>query len=549
MKKASVFLVVLLAIIIGLSVFSCKIKPDEPGNVDTPITDGFITGKATIDDVADELVYSLFNTAKTASVNRFNATNPCVSWHIELAAVINEMPYDLVFEINYDNRDQSATEVGLTINKHGEKETFISAYFFEDEPNGDKSPGNFYLQYSDAKVKIPLTNSFLGKLFPIAFKDNIEKLVAGFASANILTKGDIQYKYKDETDGKRTRNYVFQVDLKATLVKIIDMVSGPSFADYYEPVAWIVESVFGVDAKRIGSQFPDASMTINMTTKGGARNTFGKGSISNFKVDISVAASDYKESIFRGESYDICFELSDFKASTKLISDFPKEDGGSFSDYISYNDTALLLDGSLMFNGNDKNLYDLVLGFRYDGLAEMQKSDEIKLVVTEKDDVGTKCVEFYAFDNKAYFNYLTEEGQWVELTFAFDIDTFIEQIIENLGDTASSMSFLKVLSYLIGSIQVWEDGSLAFKVNAKFFKGVLNLEIESLVNAMQYAYTYAGGIGQICLEQISAQLGAGVTMADVLGSMIIDKEILIILDEGDDSIDTADELIDKSLFE
>ena len=53
-----------------------------------------------------------------------------------------------------------------------------------------------------------------------------------------------------------------------------------------------------------------------------------------------------------------------------------------------------------------------------------------------------------------------------------DIDEFIEEMIRLGGDNTSSMDFIKTLAYILGSFQLWEDGSLSFKVNAEFFKGV-----------------------------------------------------------------------------
>ena len=562
MKKFSILLSILLVIIIGCSVFACapnnsnttnnNNNNNQNNNNNNQTGDGFITGTATIEDVSNELVKTLLSTANTASITRLNATNPCVSWQIDLTMDINENSYDVRFEINYDHRDKSKTEIRIILTRRGETKPFISAYYFQDQPNDNKTPGNLYIQYGDAKVKVALVDTFLGKLFPISFESNngsdgLAELVSGFVSANLFTTGDIVYKYKDESDGKRTRNYVLQLDLKRTLMNVVNLMgNSSSFEDVYDSVLWIIESLFGVDSSKINSQLPDTTITLDITTKGGSRTLLGKGSIDGCKINISAAASDYKESIFRGESYDIQLNLTSFKASSKLIEDFPKEDGGKFDSYVSYDTTGLLVNGSLVFNGNEDKIYDMKVGIKYDGVETTEGDDEFMIVVTEKGDPDTVHVEFYAFDNMAYFNYMTDDNIWVELEFAFDIDAFIEQIIIISEDTTTSMGFMKILAYVLDSFQVWDDGSLSLNIDGELVKGVLNTDVESLVSAMQYAYSYAGGTGVICADQLTAQLGKDVTMADVISSMIIEREILIILDRGDDTIDTTDDLFDKS---
>ncbi len=555
MKKISIILSFMLVVIIGCSVFACNDNstsntPPVPNDVPN---DGFIQGTATIEDFTTELVKTLIGTAKTASSTRLNANNPCVSWHVGLDIEINERKYDLVFEINYDSRDKSNTEIRILMYRTGEELPFVTCYYFADEPIDDKAPGNLYLEYGDAMVKIPLVDTFLGKLFPIQFEgletEEEVKLLCGVISANIFTKGNINYKYKDESNGKRTRNYSLEIDLKRTLINVVNLldVSGED-SELTTSIEWIIESVFGVDANKISSQLPDTSVVLNMTTKGGTKNILGNGSISTCSITIDAAASDYKDSIFRGESFNASFDLNEFVASNTLISGFPKENAEKFTNYISYNETALVVEGALMLNGNENNLYSVNLGVIYDGLSESQVNDELMIVVTEMNNPESKYVEFYAFDNMAYLNFKTEENKWVELSFEFDIDVFIEEMIRIGGDNTSSMGFIKTLSYILGSFQIWEDNSLSLKINEEFFKGVLNVDAESLVGAMQYAYTYADGGGIICADQLASQMGNDVTMVDIINRLVISNEILIILNKGDDSFDTTDELIDKTMF-
>ena len=556
MKKISILLSLLLVVIIGCSVFACvpnDTTNEPPINDNNNNGDGFIDGSATIEEFTTELVKTLISTAKTASSTRLNATNPCVSWHVGLDLEINQRKYDLVFEINYDNRDKSLTEIRILMYRTGESLPYLTCYYFADEPIENKTPGNMYLEYGDAKVVIPLVDTFLGDLFPIQFEgletEEDIKLVSGVISANIFTIGNIKYKYKDESDGKRTRNYSLQIDLKKTLMNVVNLINiGGEETEFSTSIEWIIESVFGVDAKKISTQLPNTSVVLNMTTTGGSKTILGTGTLSNCSINIEAAASDYKDSIFRGESFSASIALNEFVASTALIKDFPKEDNAMFNEYIRYNETALVVEGSLMFNGNEDELYTIKMGVFYDGLAESQVNDELMIVVQQKNDPNAKYVEFYAFDNKAYLNFLSADGKWVELNFEFDVDEFIEEMIRLGGDNTSSMDFIKTLAYILGSFQLWEDGSLSFKVNAEFFKGVLNVDAKRLADALQYAYTCANGSGIICADQILAQLGSDVTMEDILSGMVIDNELLIILDKGDESFDTTNDLIDETIF-
>ena len=549
MKKIAIILVIILTLSLTFSLIACNSNtpPTQPpsDNNGGTVDDGFVKGTTTVEDLSEDIVKSLLNTAKTASTNKLNANNPCVSWHIDFDVVINDVEAVMTFEINYDHRDKSKTEMKLSVVRKGETEPFVSVFYFQDAPVGDKNPGNMYFQYGDARVKVPVVDTFLGQLFPISFSGIEDAVIIGFLSANLYTKGSIEYKYKDGGDGKRTRNYVFQVDLKATLVNILNMIKGGAgFEEIYESVSWIIESLFGVEADKINTQLPDTTIKIDVTTTGGSRTLLGSGAISNLKIDANVAASDYKDSIFRGESYKMSLELVEFKASSKLIEDFPKEDSAHFANYISYDNTAMVINGALVYLEDEETVYDITVGFRYDGLGETQENDEIKIVVTEKDNPANKMLEFYAFADKAYFNFYCEKGDWVETTFAFDIDYFIEYMID-VASVGDSFGLLKTIAYTLGSIQFWEDGSLSLNVNKEFYQGLLNLDIPTLVKGIKDSCVYAGGLPSDLETQIAEH---NTDLSSVLSSVVIEKELLLILDNGDNSIDTTDDLIDESLF-
>lgn len=548
MKKVGLILTIVLIVTLALSVFACNNNSNTPppsNNTNDNTNDvGFISDTTSIEELSEDLVKCFLNTAKTAGTSRLSTSNPLVSWKIDMDVRINEIESVCTFEINYDHRDKSKTEMKLLVVKKGETDPFVSLFYFQDQPSDDRNPGNLYFQYGDAKVKVPVSDTFLGELFPISFNDQLEDILDKALSTYLFTLGDIQYKYKDGTDGKRTRNYVLNVDLKKTLVNIVKMMDAPAFKDLYGSVSWIIESLFGVSADKIGSDLPETIIKVDVTTTGGHRTFLGMGAVSNFKIDASVAASDNKDTIFRGESYNITLDLKQFKASNKLIEDFPKEDSSYFDNYLKYDQTALVVNGALVYLEDETKKYDITIGFCYDGLSESQNKDEVKIVVTEEGKPENVIVEFYAFDNIARFNFYCKKGDWVELEFNFDFDYFIEYMID-LGSEGDSLGLLKTIAYALGAIQVWEDDSLSLNIDAEFYHGVLNLDIASLVKGLEDSCNYAGGSSTLIHSQLAEH---DLDLPSLLRELVIEKEIVLIFDNGNDSINTTDDLIDKSRF-
>ncbi|MBO7177754.1 MAG: hypothetical protein J6V69_01495, partial [Clostridia bacterium] len=119
MKKIAIILVIILTLSLTFSVIACepnKTPTPPPNNNDNNVVDdGFVKATTTVEDLSEDIVKSLLNTAKTASTNKLNASNPCVSWHIDFDVVINEAEAVATFEINYDHRDKSKTEMKLAV--------------------------------------------------------------------------------------------------------------------------------------------------------------------------------------------------------------------------------------------------------------------------------------------------------------------------------------------------------------------------------------------------------------------------------------------------
>ncbi len=547
MKKVSIILVIALTLVLAMSAFACDgpetPKPDNP--VVKPPSDGWVTSTATVEDAAEELIKTILNAAKTASVDKLSSVKPLLSWHISIDLTINGVAYQLVYDMNYDNRDASETEMRILFSRKGEEEAFVSVYFYQNPTTDDgRTPGNLYVQYGEAKMLFPVEDTFLGSLFPITFGNNLDTLVTTFVGSNLFTIGDVTYKYKDTSDGRRTKNYSLQVDLKSTLNHFVGILDNANYAEISEPVYWMIESIFGVEVEKINTQLPQTVINIDFTTVGGSKNNSGAGNIDYVLLNVNAAEGDYKGGLFRGESYEAIVKLTSLKASSKHNADFPDEDASMFEEYNRYNTTALTMNGSFMLDRDEENLYDFQTSLLYDGLAESQNNDEFLFKVTEKTNPEAILMQFVAIDNNAVFTYKAEEGNMIELEFAFDIDRFIECIGEYGSSKASSFDLLKVASFVLGSIQFWEDLSSSVKVDYKFYQGILGLTPEGLAACLQEAYSFAGGTGSICYDQIVSQLGEDVTIADILNDLIFTREMVFILNKGDGAFDTSNQMLD-----
>ncbi len=547
MKKVSIILVIALTFVLLMSAFACDgPEPSQPDNPSVkPPTDGWVTSTATVEEAAGELIKTILNAAKTASVDKLSSVKPLLSWHISIDLTINGIPYQLVYDMNYDNRDPSETEMRILLSRKEEDSAFVSIYFYQDATTADgKTPGKLYVQYGEAKMLFPLKDTFLGSLFPISFGNNLDTLVTTFVGSNLFTIGDVTYKYKDTSDGKRTKNYSLQVDLKSTLNHFVSILGNNNYAEMSEPINWMIESIFGVEVEKINTQLPQTVITIDFSTVGGSKNSAGTGNIDYVLLNVNATEGDYKGGLFRGESYEAIVKLTSLKASSKHNEEFPKEDSSIFDAYNQYNTTALTMTGSFMIDRDEENLYDFETSLLYDGLAESQNEDKFSFKVTEKADSESIMMNFVAVDNNATFCYRNDEGKMIEFEFAFDIDRFIECIGEKSSNNNSSFDLLKIASFVLGSIQFWEDLSASIKVDYNFYQGILGLTPEGFASCLQEAYTYAGGTGTICYDQIVSQLGEGITLADILNDIIFTREMVFILDKGDGAFDTANQMLD-----
>ncbi|MBO7156662.1 MAG: hypothetical protein J6V83_04585 [Clostridia bacterium] len=554
MKKFSILLTILLVLSLMMACFACSgvgnkggssgdktntDKTDKPGTMDA---DGFIKESTTVEAAAEELIKTILNTAKSASVNRLSSANPCVSWHIDFEVIINTRTYYMTFEMNYDIRDVSKTEIRLILCTEKGLDPIASIYFYQNPKVDNLTPGNLYLQFGESMVKVDLDDTFLGALFPISFHGNEESLISSLLGNIIQIKGDIDYRYFDGSDGKRTRKYAMQVDLKKTLLQVVNTVNSlpDSYADTGAAIKEIVAMLFSVDVTKINTQIPETTVDIKFTTKGGSRTTLGIGTLGDVAIDVVAAESDYKDSVFRGESFHANLSTKSFIASSRLIADFPSE--STFESYPSFRSASLLFSGSMFHTDNPNAYYEAELGAKYDGIEVGSNQDKFLLEIVSKDGKGKSDFGVYYVNNYLVIQFKDANGDMINLECPFDTDAFITEARKN-AKWLNDMDFINIVAYLLSAIQIWDNNAISFKFDTRFFSELLGMGVNDLINYMQVGYAAAGGTGTIFADQIKEKLGPDATLSDVISDHIINRTIIMILDNGQDSISIDNDLV------
>lgn len=554
MRKFSILLTILLVLSLTMACFACsfgdnkgsgsgdKTNTDKNDTVGTVDKDGFIKEATTVEAAAEDLIKTVLNTAKSASKNRLSSANPCVSWHLDAELLINSRTYYVTFEINFDVRDVSKTAIRLLISNEKGLDPILSLYFYQEPTVNDMTPGNIYLQFGDSKVKVDIEDTFLGTLFPISFTGTEEDVVSSLLGNIIQVKGSIDYRYFDGSDGKRTRKYAMQVDLKKTLLQVVKTVNTlpDSYKETGDAIMQIISMIFAVDPNNISTQIPDSIIDIKFTTKGGSRTTLGIGVLGDVNIDMNVAASDFKDSVFRGESYHANLAMTSFIASSRLIADFPEE--STLASYRPFRQASLVFNGSMFHSDNPDVHYEAELGAKYDGTEVGSNKDKFFLQIVNKDGTGNSDFGVYYSDNVLTLQIKDEQGKLAELTCPFDTDAFITEARKK-AKWLTGKDFVNILAYFTSAIQIWENEAISFKFDINFFSQLLGMGVNDLIAYMQVGYSAAGGTGQVFVDQVKEQFGDSVTLADIISTHIIDRTIVMILDNGKNSITIDDDLI------
>lgn len=493
------------------------VKPDSGKTDDNTTSDGFTKGTATVDEVCQDLIKTILNSAYTAGKDRLTTSNPYVSWWFDVDCDINGNKGLVSFKVNFDVRDATSMTVRLSLLPDGYKKESLEFVFFADEPTGDKHPGSLYLRVGDSKMIVPFTDSFLSDMFPLdSFKS--DDLIA-FIAGRLATLNKITYEYKDEIGDKRTRRYAVQVDVKQTIINILNLLNTSSTKDEYNSVKWMVENAFGISVANITTDMPTTHLDINFTTEGGMRSTTGTGSLKELKLHVEADANGRKNSIFKGEQFDGDFELKKFSALRKLI-DMPKRASLDKDGYLLYNSRTVSMEAKLKYLDSPETEYDFKLSFLYSGIDDYGANDLFMTrIIGEDGDLAS----IYYKENVLYINMLDRAtGLERNMQCAFDLDKFISGVEENISGR-DEMDALKAMTYVIGSLQFEDDATkMSYIFDERFFNGVLNLDLDSLYALLNKAYISAGGTGFIHDKFTEAGIN--------IGDVVYDRALTITVD-------------------
>ena len=491
-------------------------------------TEGFTVAETNIENMSLDLVGGIANLAKTATKERLTNAQPEVSWLVSADADLNGRKSAIDFAINYDVRDPGSLAMMLKFTPDGSKSPSTEAYFYADDENN----GTLYMAMGAQKVAIPLPNTALAGIFPISSVDST--FLSQFLSGVLYTDSDIKYEYKDETGGKRTRHYIVSVNLKQTLSKIISSIKSTAendetFAGYYDSISFMISAIFGIDASKVATQLPASSLNIDFIVSDGLKDKAGSGKTTYMKIDFQIAASTNTDTVFHGEAFNGILTFTKLQAISKLLGTdvIPAKNDKRFDDYYSYDQRAITAVGKLYYNNAPAVVYDMKLGFIYDGYGAA--GDKVSLVITDP-DTGECKFELYYSDKRAF---IAIDDAASSYAFNFDFDTFIQEFEKYYSEKAQT-NLLETVAYLLGSIQFYDDGRLSYKFNASFFEKVLNINMDKLYEILQVSYSTAGGSGTLktYLEKAGIELS----------SLVIDRAFTVELNVNEQFITVGDDI-------
>lgn len=511
------------------------VKPNNPSvnkqDDENKTVDGFTKGTATVDEVCQDLIKTILNSAYTAGKDRLTTSNPYVSWWIDVDCDINGNKGTLSFKINFDVRDPESMTVRLALLPDGYKKESLEFVFFADTPSADgkKHPGSLYLRVGDSKMIVPFADSFLSDMFPLdTYKsDDLISFIAG----RLATINKISYEYKDEIGDKRTRRYGVQVDVKQTIINVLNLLNNASTKNEYDSVKWIVENAFGISIANISTEMPTTHLSVNFTTEGGMRTAYGTGSLKELKLCVEADANGKINTIFKGEKFDGKFELKKFSALRKLIS-MPTRESLDKDGYLLYNSRTVSMNAKLVYVDTPETEYDFNVSFLYTGIEDYGADDLFMTRISSKDG---DLASIYYKENVLYVNMLDRKtGLERNLQCEFDLDRFIAGVEENIGGR-DEMDVLKAMTYVIGSLQFSDNATkMSYIFDERFFNGVLNLDLDALYDLLNEAYKSAGGIGFV--HDRFAEAGIN------LGDVVYDRTLTVTIDFlNEDTITIGDE--------
>ncbi len=534
----------LLAALIASLAAGCK--PDTPvvtppgGNVTD--ADGFTEAQSNVELMTKDLIGGLNSTLRLLTTGQITSSRPAASASASMDMRINDREARLTFAAEYNRKlfdagERDAARSGMTVTYEGENEAFLELYYFTDD--GDS--GEAYIALNGNKIIIPLENSSFNTLLPITAID--ASVVTMLLNPCLAVTGDVDYRYRDEVNDRRTRRFGAKIDLKDTLQKLLGFISGDSpYSAYLAGVKDLIGAVFGINADRLESEMPAATLEISFETSGGNRTDGeGTGRISAFSMELAVAEGS-ASALFGGDAYTIEAELDTLDVKAAMLSDgvLPDRDT-DLDDYYMYDSRAVHFDGSLRYDappaGIENKVYDVAAGFVYAGLESDGSADKIYIVVSDPDDEAYRPFELYYESETLTINTISVGTDGIPkrntYTAKASFQAFLNRLIDEHFNTRPTMDIYETLAFVFGAISLGDE-SISVYYDDEFFEKALGLDLKALFDCLQFAYAAEGGTGQIS----DAMNASGID----LGAYVIGNAFTMTMNIAGDFFEITDDI-------
>lgn len=505
MRKRTIFIFAVALLSIAVLTVSAGCDPTGSKNPPSPSddgnNDGFVKGETNIDLMTEDLIGGINSALRPVNSSQITSSRPNASIYVSADIKINDAESTLLFVSDYDLKKaqagtESATRTGFIVTPSGSTSPFIEVYLYSGE---ESSYDELFVSVNDNKIEIPLYNSSLADILPFGTLDT--SILSSVLNSSLVVY-DLTYKYKDESNGTRTRSYSANIDLKRSLVNLVNFIDRNDYEEYTADIKAMIGAIFGVNTDRLSAEMPPAALELEFTTTGGVRTDGeGTGKLSSLGMDLEVSESDNKNTVFGGEAYSVSIELNklDVKSAALDESVMPYRNDAKFDDYYMYDSRFVSVDGVVRFadgallGGKD---YDIDVSFKYTGLASTG-DDVIKFKVTDPDDADFIPFELDYEGNVLKLSVMERAENGSVKVSSFEAEAyftdFLRCLIDNYFAKREVMNTYESLAFVFSMLGI-DDSMVSVKLDSVFFKNLLGLDMAGLYQCLQASYRGSGTI-------------------------------------------------------
>lgn len=558
-KKGTRFFVVLVVfLILSMGLVSCG--PDTPPTNNTNIddedewyTEGFTKGtleQADETDMVTDLINSFANQVRNASTVKVNKLYPQYSLDMGLKIVLDDVPGRVLFQVNGDieNYENRSLHLALYKGEGNNEELFLQVNVLPlNEEQADlfialKGPEGF------TKITMKIFSSGLDRIFPMTLGSAFDSSVSGIAAvigSYLSFDSEMKYEYKKTATNYYTRHYNIVVDLKTTLARLIKNTEGvPGITEIKSDLDFFFSNILGIDTSTedsINSTMPPIEIEFDFFTEKGILSSFAGSDSILSKLTLNVIVSediDTKNTNprFKGERMEAEINWDKIVVRRNVLNDnMPDREDLLIYDPLDPNPEAYIMynhDGPLAIRLEGKYEGDFVeeeedvhIGFKYNFYQPDGSDDEFCFRVFDEGEED--IIAIYYKDNFAHFIGFSEEP----FSFPFSSSSFLmsEGGASEIGEEDL---FFKIVTYLVGSVHLLDLDETTITIETEHLSSVLGINVESFSDALNQAYTDAGGTGYLSdiLEENGIDLEAFLNGRTFEIKISMDEEFIGIFD-------------------